>query len=146
VGQCFGPVSTGSVTRWFDRAPFHHEDDRSFRRSRPVDHSSRDRKPLVRSERYRPALQVNQQRALQDEEELVLLVVLVPVEFPFQDTEPNHAVVDATEGLVEPPLLARRDEAWHIDELEKTELHVQVDVVIGLLAHCIPRLLLEQGG
>jgi hypothetical protein len=42
-----------------------------------------------------------------DEEELVLVVVLVPVELALDDSEPHGCVVDGREGLVEKGLARR---------------------------------------
>ena len=54
-------------------------------------------------------LDVDQELSVQDQEELVLVVVLVPVELALDDAEPNDRVVDGRQGLVEPRLGARGD-------------------------------------
>jgi hypothetical protein len=62
-------------------------------------------------------LQINQKLALQHEEELVLFLVLVPVEFSLHDAEANHAVVHLSKGLVVPLLFAGSNEARYINQL-----------------------------
>ena len=57
-----------------------------------------------RASRCRP-LDVDQQPALEDEEELVLVVVLVPVEVAVEDAQADDRVVDRRERLVEPGLV-----------------------------------------
>jgi len=65
-------------------------------------------------------LQIDRQLALDDEEELVLVVVLVPVEVALDDAQADHGVVDRDERLVEPRFV-RRGLTWDVDQLEMAE-------------------------
>jgi len=68
-----------------------------------------DRVALVGAERHRvPILRVDQQLSVEHEEELVGVVVLVPVELAFDDAEPDDSVIDRRQGFVEPGLMGCR--------------------------------------
>jgi hypothetical protein len=86
---------------------------------------------LLRVERHRVgALDVDEQPSFEDEEELVLDGVLVPVEVAVDDAEADDRVVDRRERLVEPRLV-RGGLRAHVDECALAELLVEVDVVVG---------------
>ena len=52
-----------------------------------------------------PVIQVDEQLSVEHEEELVGLVVLVPVKLAFDDAETDDRVIDGRQGLVEPRLM-----------------------------------------
>ena len=81
-------------------------------------HALGDRESLSRTERDGLPLEVDLEAAVNDIEELVLIVVLVPVELPLQDTEPYNAVIHPAERLVVPRVLACVDERLDVDELK----------------------------
>ncbi len=66
----------------------------------------RNRKPLSGCELDRPAFQVNYEAPLDHVKELILLVVLMPVELALHDAEPHDAVVHSAQRLVIPRVLA----------------------------------------
>jgi hypothetical protein len=74
------------------------------------------------------ALDVDHQRPVEDEEELVLDLVLVPVEVALDHAQPDDRVVDLGERLVEPGLDGG-GLGVHVDVGERVELDVEVDVV-----------------
>ena len=87
-------------------------------------------KRLLRVERDGGLLvEVDQQPAGQDEEELVRVVVLVPVEVAVDDAEAHDDVVDRRERLVEPRRVGR-GLGSDVDEVEVPELVVEADVVV----------------
>src|SRR6266567_4591174 len=88
----------------------------------------RHRETLPRPELDRPPLEIDDPSSLDHVEELVLVVVLVPVEFTLHHAEAHDAVVHATERLVVPAVPAA------IDELERSEQRVEMDGV-GLRSH-----------
>jgi len=100
-----------------------------------MNHAFRNGISLVRFQGYRPVLQINQKLSLQDEEELVFIIVLVPVKFALHDAQAHHAVIHLAKGLIVPFFFAGGNEAWNVDQLEKAELRFQVDVVGVLFAH-----------
>jgi len=77
--------------------------------------------PLVRAERNRVgSLDVDQELAVEDEKELVLVIVLVPMKVAVNHPEPDDGVVDRGERLVKPRLM-RRSLRGHVDQLEVAE-------------------------
>jgi len=104
-----------SVAGWLHAAPFHHQDGRPCGCSGAMYNPSRNGVPLVGFEGYRLILQINQKPALEDEKELVLFIVLVPMEFPLHHAKTNDTIVHLAKGLIEPLFLARGDQARHID-------------------------------
>ena len=101
------------VTRRHDARPFHHQDHSSLGRSRSVHHSLRDDEPLSRSQFHCAALQVNDESPFHYVEELILIVVLVPVIFTLNDAESDDRVVHPAERLVVPAVGAGRDQSRH---------------------------------
>jgi hypothetical protein len=88
-----------------------------------------DDHPLPGAELHGPPLEVEEEEALQDEEQLVLPVVFVPVELPEEDPEARDGVVHAAERAVPPGLGARVGEPPRLHHLQGTELHLGADVV-----------------
>src|SRR4051794_39675852 len=119
-----------SVARRFHPGLLDHEDRHPSRRTRPVDDALRDRVALVAVERDRVAvLEVDEQPAVEDEEEFVGVVVLVPVEVPVEHADADDGVVDRGQGLVEPRLVPG-GLLPHVDEREMAVLLVEADVVV----------------
>ena len=79
-----------------------------------------------------PFLKVDQQAAVNDIEELVLTIMLVPMELAFDDTEPYDAVIDLAQGLVRPALGQFAANLLDVDQLEETVFDTQIDGV-GML-------------
>ncbi len=92
-------------------------------------HAPRDAEPLPRCEFDCPTffLEVDQETPFHHVEELVFLVVVVPVELALHDAEPHHAIVYAAERLVVPSVFDRPGELPDVNELQETERLVQVD-------------------
>jgi hypothetical protein len=74
-------------------------------------------------------LYIDEQLPVQDEEELVGVVVLVPVELSLDDAEADHGVIDHRQRLVEPGLMLSRLPG-DVDQREMPELDVELDVVV----------------
>jgi hypothetical protein len=94
-----------------------------------------NRVTLVGLKGYRFILQINQKPALEDKEELVFLIVFVPMEFSLHHTQANDTVIHLTKRLVVPLLLAGSNEARYVNQLQETELGVKLDGVITLFFH-----------
>ena len=84
-------------------------------------------------------LDVDQQPALEHEEELVLVVVLVPVEVAFDDPQAHDGVVDLGQRLVEPRLV-RGGLGGDVDERAVGVLDVELDVVVAHEPIVAPRV------
>src|ERR1017187_3203084 len=92
-----------SVSSWNHPCALKHQHDYLSLGTRPVNHSPGNKRALTCRQRYGvSALNIDHQAPGNYEEELVLIVVLVPVEVSLDDSKPNDAVVDGTYGLVEP--------------------------------------------
>jgi len=77
---------------------------------------------------------IDQQFTLQNKEELVFPIVLVPVELAFKDAETDQAVIYLTKSLIVPPFLAFGDQAGDVNEFQKTELRIRMDAVFPMLS------------
>ena len=64
-------------------------------------------KALLPAKLDAPILEVYDEATVEDKEELVVAVVLVPVILTLQDAQPNHRVVDLAQRLVIPAFGAR---------------------------------------
>jgi hypothetical protein len=82
------------IARGNDCRSLNHQDDRSFRGTRAMDDSLWYDKSLLPVELNAPILEVHDKAAVEDKEELVIVVVLVPVILTLQDAQPNDRVVD----------------------------------------------------
>jgi hypothetical protein len=90
--------------------------------------------------RWVATLQFNAQATVDDVEELVLLLVLMPVVFAArEDAQAEQDAPNLDEGLVVPGVVSPLDRFTDIDELKRAEHRLVVDPVIALLRH-IPTL------
>ena len=69
------------VSRRNDSRVFHHQDDGALRSTGPIFETPGHDKALSRPQSDGTIRQIDQELAIQDEEELVVLVVLMPVAF-----------------------------------------------------------------
>ncbi len=74
----------------------------------------------------RSVLEVDDEMSLEDEKELVVIVVLVPVIFALHHPDADHRVVHFAQRLVVPLVAALRDEGGNIHHGQRCELDVQV--------------------
>src|SRR5262245_6942316 len=107
----------GSVAGRHHAGALDHENDGALRGARAVHDPLRHREALPRPELDGPPFEIDDPSPLDHVEELVLMVVLVPVEFSLHHTEAHNAVVHATERLVVPTVSATLDELLDGDEL-----------------------------
>ena len=77
-----------------DRSCFDHQDDRAVGGTGAVNDAFRHDEAFSRLKIDRLVFEINDEVAVQDEEELIIVVVLVPVILTLQDAEANHRVVD----------------------------------------------------
>lgn len=96
-------------------------------------YTSWDHESLAGAELNIATLEVDQEAPLDDVEELVFVVVLMPMVFSFQDAKPDHGVVHCTKGLVVPRVTAVVRESLNINEFEriKQDVHVSHIWVLG---------------
>jgi len=79
---------------------------------------------LLRKKLQRSRLQIQKQRPLQDEKELVLGLMLVPMELPFKDAQADDAIVDLGQIEVDPFLGVLADHAGDVDDLGLAEFRI----------------------
>src|SRR5262245_65010336 len=85
------------VACWNDALSFDHQDHRSSRRPGSVHHSLGHRESLLGIELHGAPLQIDDEFALDDIEEFIFLVVLVPVKFTLYHAEANDAIIHLAE-------------------------------------------------
>ena len=101
-GRAIVSSCSNSVARRDYPGAFHHQDDRLLRRSRAVHDAFGHDESLARLQHDSPILEIDQEKSLDDVEELVEIVVLVPVILSLHDTDSHDRVVDPAQRLVEP--------------------------------------------
>jgi hypothetical protein len=78
--------------------------------------ASRNNKALPRRQFDRAALKINEQLPLDDVEELIIFVVLVPMVLAFDYPQSHYRIVNFTQGLVEPFVFTGIREGLFIDD------------------------------
>src|SRR5262245_28230658 len=91
-----GSTTTTSVSSRPDSRRFNHQDNRSFWRSRAMHDAVRHQKTLPGLQLHGAALEIDEKPPLDQIEELVFGVVLVPMELAVQYAETHDRVVDST--------------------------------------------------
>ena len=92
-------------------------------------HSLRDHERFARVELHRPVLKVDEPFPFDHVEELVRVVVRMPVVLPMPHAEAVPRVVDLAEGLVEPLVLTAVRDLAGGNDLERSTLDLQpIDV------------------
>ena len=92
-------------------------------------HAFRYNETLLRKQLDGPILELDHEAAGHDVEELVEVVVFVPVLLAFDHAEAHHRLVDLAEGLVVPRHIAGIDQHRYIDDLERAESNVEMCLV-----------------
>jgi hypothetical protein len=94
-------------------------------------------KPLPRLEINRTIFQIDDEVPLQDKEELIVVVVFMPVILTLHDPEANNGVVHPAERLVIPLVGAGFNQHRNVYQAESRKLSVEVSRVriILLFAH-----------
>src|SRR5215469_14375966 len=78
------------------------------------------------------AVEFDAEQPVQDEEELILLVVLVPVKFALHDAQPHQDITDLDEGLVVPGIAGLVDQRLDVYRLQGGEQRLVADGVVGM--------------
>jgi hypothetical protein len=81
------------------------------------------------------SLEVNEKLPLQTELKFVVVVILAPVIFFFNNAQPYDAVVNLSQGLVEPFIRIGFYHVVYIDRFQVTELDVQFRNIVKFLFH-----------
>ncbi len=91
--------------------------------------SFRHDETLPRTKLDHLVFKIDQEMAVENKEELVDVVVLVPVIFTLQHPQPHDRVVHLTKSLVVPLVCARIDQLLNIDYFERPMQNVQASLV-----------------
>lgn len=78
------------------------------------------------------AVEFDAEQPVQDGEELILLVVFVPVEFALHDAQPHQDIADLDEGLVVPGIVGLVDQRLDVDRLQGVGQRLVADRVVGM--------------
>jgi hypothetical protein len=116
---------------------FHHQNDCSIGRPGAMLDAFGNDKSLLWLQINRAIFKIDDEVPLQDEEELVVVVMFVPVVFALHDSQANNGVVHPAERLVVPLLGAGFHQGWNVNQLERRKLYIEVSGVriILLFAH-----------
>jgi hypothetical protein len=118
-------ASNVSVTRGNHRGIFDHQNNGALRRARSMHHTSWHNEALSRLQFYNLIFQINDEQSFHNIEELVFLVMLVPMILALNDAETNDRVVHLAQCLVEPSVLTSIADCLYIDPFERTIFNVQ---------------------
>jgi hypothetical protein len=116
-----------SVAGWDYSGAFSHKNDGALGGAGTVLHASGNGESLAGSEFDGAALELNDEFSFDDVEELILVIVLVPMELAMHDPETHHAVIDAAQGLVPPGFLAGVGDGLHVNEFKRGEAGSEIN-------------------
>src|SRR6201988_2320299 len=103
-----------------------NQDDRSIGRSSAVNDPLRDNKAFSGLEIHTAIFQIDDEVSVEHEEELIVVVVLVPMIFALHDAETDDGDVDLAEGLIVPAVLARTNQGRDVHDTQRWKLDVEV--------------------
>src|SRR5260370_35448166 len=84
---------------------------------------------LLRSKIDSFVFKIDQEMAVENKEEFVDVVMLVPVVFALQNAQPHDRVVHLTKSLVVPFICARIDQLLNINDLKRLVENVEIGFV-----------------
>ena len=119
-------VPSPSVPVGYDTGVLHHENHSALGRARAVNDTLWNDEPFLRIEGHCAPFEIDQEHTVQDKEELVVLVVLVPVVLALHDPETNDGAVHLAQSLVVPPVLTGADQRGNVNLLQLREQDIQV--------------------
>ncbi len=89
----------------------------------------RNHKALARPKLDNFVFEIDQEMAVENKEEFVDVIMLMPVVFALQHAESHDRVVHLTKSLVVPFVRARIDQLLHVDDFKRSMQNVQVSLV-----------------
>src|SRR6185312_8470791 len=114
-----------SAASWNDTPGLDHQHNRALGGARPVHNAFWNHDPLAWRQFNRAALQVDEELSFHDVEELVIVLVLVPVIFALNHSEPHYRVVHFTEGLVVPLVRALVRQRLLVNQLKRASQDIK---------------------
>lgn len=111
-----------------------HQHHRFHIRPRLVDDALGDGDALVGAEGEGFVFEVDIEQPAQDKEELIVIVMLVPVVFALDDAHADAGVVDDAERLVEPGVGVGGVDCINVDKFQRAMQHIEPGL-IGVVGH-----------
>src|SRR5438445_12886447 len=120
-----------------DGGGFHHQNDCSIRGAGAMLDAVGNDKSLVWLQINRAVFEIDDKVPIQDKEELVVVVMFVPVVLALHDAQANNGVVHLAEGLVIPLIGAGFYQRRNVHQMESWNLDIEVSSVriILLFSH-----------
>src|SRR5207244_12159181 len=104
---------------------FDHKNDGAFRRARAMSNPFWNNKTLTRCELDCFIFEVDQEFSVEHKKEFVDVVMLVPVIFAFQHSEPNNRIVHLAKRLVVPLIFAGVGQLLNVDYFKRAVQNIQ---------------------
>jgi hypothetical protein len=124
-----GRFEGSGIASGYDCRRFDHENDGTLRGTRTVHNPLGYHEALSWSKFDGLTLQINDEVPVEDEEEFIVAIVLMPVVLALQYAKPNDGVVHLTKGLVVPPVGACLNQRWNIDHAQGRKLNIEIRCV-----------------
>jgi len=121
-------MSGALVAGGYDAGVFDHQDYGALWSAGAVDDAARDDEPPAGVEFDGFVFEVDEELTFYGEEEFVVIVVLVPMVFAFDDPDADDGLIDLAEGLIEPLVVLRVGDV-NVDDLERAVKDVEAGFV-----------------
>ena len=98
-------------------------------------------KALQWSEIDDAVFEIDEQPPLHHVEELIIIVVFVPMVFAFDDTDAHHRIIDLAQRLIEPLVFAAVGQRLYVDHLQRLVQEIQaclIRIVSNRISHAVP--------
>jgi hypothetical protein len=127
------------ITGRNDAGVFHHQDDRSIRGAGAMLDAFGNDKSLLWLQINRAIFEIDEKVPLQDKEELVVIVMFVPMVLTLHDSQANNGVVHLAERLVIPLIGTGFHQGRNVHHAKRWKLDIEVSSVriILLFAHVL---------
>jgi len=102
-----------------------------------MEYTSSNGKPLPGVEDHRPVFEVDEELAVEHEEELVVLIVFVPMVFAFDDSDAYDTVIHLRQCFIIPFVFDGLYHGRHVDEFKVVVFDVEDGGVRKFLGHLI---------
>ena len=131
----FAPQDMMLISCRLNAACLKHQHDGLLGRTGPVHDPFGDGDALARIQFYRLVFEIDEQLPFRNKEELVIIVVLMPMEFAFHDPDSHDAFIHLCQGLIEPFIGTGRHHLGNVDALEVAEFCIQPGHVVEFVFH-----------
>src|SRR5271165_3118083 len=139
-------ISCSCVASRYDRRCLDHQDHALLGRAGAMHDAFRHDEALIGQKLNRAAFKVDDEPSTQDEEELVVVVVFVPVVFALHHAKAHHRLVHPAEGLVVPLVRDGLGQDRYVDELQGVELDIEMcSIRVGSFSHSVASLSFQLG-